>query len=964
MQPIAFSGVRFPVLALGTVAVALSLALVPRGWELAQLSMEAGDPWRAAAILEAKVTAGDRSPATIAALARARAGTGDATGAAQLLEALVAERPRDPAALRALAEVQRTARRTDGLIRTLERLQEIAPTVPRERELARLYGAAGRSADQLALLRNLVARATAEPNDYLVLAKLEASMGRPLAGVGVLQVLGTRRPQAVDASLVGLELRLMLAGGEAEQALQRADQWLQGRRDLAESGPLLAGSLTTGGRPDLAVTLLERYTGADTDLRLIAALSQAESDAGHPAAGLQRLERLDPTGDAGSKQAALLRLRLALVIGDIDRTMAAAERLGWAVVPDDLLQSVAAAALMAGQAETLQRLAALGEERLAFTPILVARLRLAVGDADGARRWSDRAMATLTGQPELALQVVELELQLERRDRAAALLLGPVLTDPALPPATLPTVARLLIRSGQAGAGVPALAALRRSQPSAAVDEAWALAAAAAGHGDAVAAWLAAPGHAAPAINLLQDLLHLALDAGARGLALTTAERLVTARGSAEESLLLARLLFEAKQPRRALERLRALPPGTAVPEDLHTAVLVGAWRQGAPVAEEMRGLARRRLAAAATPAERDAAIALLLELRAHAEVLPVLRTLAVEAPGRWLWTYSSTAAAAGRPGDAAALMAELALRPGLPAELRRQLAFRLLEAGDKRAAERALRGLAATALPESPDVRQLLFLWGPRPGAEQLAWIEARTLAASGAEQGAWMRILTDRGAPARAIAVYRAGAKHEVPETTIEAYLAALEVQDDRDAIAVGVREELSRAQSTGLWRRLARMAARVGDAALERQAIERLVAAGEGGADAQRRLGVLAHLRREHDTAERLLLSFVATTGGDDESWMILGDIATRRRDHAMARQRYAESLQRLEASRETFRSRVVRAHLLHRLGREAEAARLYEALLAQSPRDQSVRADYVAMLMEQGSLRHAHDVLAGR
>ncbi|MCB4825445.1 tetratricopeptide repeat protein [Roseicella aerolata] len=166
-QPIALSGTRLPVLALGAVAVALSLALVPRGWELAQLSMEAGDPWRAVAILEAKVTAGDRSPATIAALARARAGIGDAAGAAQLLEALVAERPRDAAALGALAEVQRNAGRTGGLIRTLERLQEMAPTVPRQRELARLYAAAGRSADQLALLRDLVAHATAEPNDYL-----------------------------------------------------------------------------------------------------------------------------------------------------------------------------------------------------------------------------------------------------------------------------------------------------------------------------------------------------------------------------------------------------------------------------------------------------------------------------------------------------------------------------------------------------------------------------------------------------------------------------------------------------------------------------------------------------------------------------------------------------------------------------------------------------------------------------
>src|SRR3712207_4030530 len=122
----AILGPRLPAVALGLAAVVLSLALVPRGRELALLRMEAGDTRSAAAILEEKFAAGDHSPATIAALARARAGLGDMSGAVQLLEALIARRPRDVAALGALEQLQRASGRTEGLIRTLETLQGTA----------------------------------------------------------------------------------------------------------------------------------------------------------------------------------------------------------------------------------------------------------------------------------------------------------------------------------------------------------------------------------------------------------------------------------------------------------------------------------------------------------------------------------------------------------------------------------------------------------------------------------------------------------------------------------------------------------------------------------------------------------------------------------------------------------------------------------------------------------------------
>src|SRR4051812_39861290 len=94
---------QLPLLVLIASAIGLTVALVPHGRELALLRMQAGDAQGAVTALEALVAAGDRSPATLAALARALSRAGNVAAAAQLLERLVAERPGDRATLEALA---------------------------------------------------------------------------------------------------------------------------------------------------------------------------------------------------------------------------------------------------------------------------------------------------------------------------------------------------------------------------------------------------------------------------------------------------------------------------------------------------------------------------------------------------------------------------------------------------------------------------------------------------------------------------------------------------------------------------------------------------------------------------------------------------------------------------------------------------------------------------------------------
>lgn len=950
-----------PVLALGIGGVALSMVLMPRGRELALLQLSAGKTVQALSMLEARMRAGDRTLATIGALARARIDSGDMVGAARLYEDLVAERPRNAAALRALEEIQRSIGHTEGLVRTLERLQDLSPTLSRAREIASLHASHGNAAGQRQALRLLVTRFAGTREDYLALARLEAAGGNPRAGAAVLRRLELDHPEDIEASIVALEMSMLLAARQSDQALLRARGWVGAQAEPERSVTVLAGAFGAGGRPDLAVSLLQPFARPGADPDVFTVLAQALHDIGNPAAGLELLERLD----TDFRPAALMRLRLALDVEEVDRSVTAAYRAGTSAVPRDLLARLADKALWANRIDVLKQLLTTEGDRIFESdPVLAARIFLALDDTPTARRWSDVGLRAEGISPVRLVQLAAVEARLGRSDRVHEVL-SRVVRDPALHPSLFREIAGIYARAGQAERGLAAMEALRRERPLPEADLAWAIAASAAGRADDVVAWLRARGPTDLPADALQDLAYLAADAKAHGLAIEAAERLLALRQDSGDAALVIRLLVDAGRPRQALERLRGLPPGTVLPTGLREAILLSAWREGAPVGDELRETWTRRLREAPDLASRSTAVTILRELKAYDDLLPVLRQLAENDPEAWMWTFTEVASAADRLGEVNALWARLGSRADLPAAQRRSIAFRLLDNGNRAAAERIFRTLASAAPAASADVRQLLFLWGLRPTAEQLDWIEARARRTAGTELAAWMGILVNHGAPARAAAVYRAASRDAEPDVVHQAYITVLSGLDNRPAMAAAVRDGLARTSTPEGAERLVQLSARVGDADLERRALERLVALGGGGSAAQRRLGMLAYARKDMEGATRHLMAFTRAGGGDYETRMLLGDIAIRQRSASEAATHYGEALRLLQASGDrSFRARTVAANLLHRVGRNGESERLYAELVAERPADSHLRADYVAMLMAQGALTRAREVLGNR
>jgi tetratricopeptide (TPR) repeat protein len=543
-------------------AVSLSLFFVPRGAELGRLNLELGLTHKALAILEEKYAAGDSSAATIGALAQARAQVGDVPGAVALLEQLLGEHPRDPELLQTLAGYYRQLGRLEASLRMVERLGTIRPTPASLQELAQLYGELNRPIEQRRVLRQLVARPRPDTANFLELAKLEKTTGNPTAGIEVLRRLETLRPATVDASVVALDVSLRIAASQVAGAFDRAERWLAKARNPARDVLPLASVFSVQGYPELALRILAPLADRSREPALVLAAGQAEIDSGRREPALRRLEAFAAGGkDKANGDVAQLRLRLASSMGLHGRAADAAQAMGVPAVPMDLLAVTATAALRAARPAVAEAIRArLRDERRTLPPIVIAETSLALRERDAATEWAGFAARDAKGNPDVAMKLARLELNLLRRNLALAALRSglpftfqggqrPALTgQPHVPANLLGPIARLYADLGVPAEGHSVLEVLKDMQPSFEADQAWVLSAAAARRQEGAIEWLKTNEDRRLDPDFLKDLVFTSIKSGSQGLALAASSRLVQDRGTDSDRMLLAevKVLFGA----------------------------------------------------------------------------------------------------------------------------------------------------------------------------------------------------------------------------------------------------------------------------------------------------------------------------------------------------------------------------------------------------------------------------------
>jgi len=359
----------------------------------------------------------------------------------------------------------------------------------------------------------------------------------------------------------------------------------------------------------------------------------------------------------------------------------------------------------------------------------------------------------------------------------------------------------------------------------------------------------------------------------------------------------------------------------------------------------------------------KEAHLYALMEHGGDAAALPYLREFARIPGGSWVFAYEAALRRLARHGELLAFWRGRAARTDLSSLERRSVADNLLQAGQKELAEQVLLGLANDAPPDSRDVSQLLYLWGPRPASWDLDWLQARAQASAGAARAAWMNHLTNAGAARRAMAVVgERWALSRWESAVLDAYLDALRAVQDGAALSAVVDPQIDLESDPRRLRRFGRLSVEFGQDATAYKAYTKLLSVAPDDPEALKRLGILAYFEADYSLTRHYLSRYLRLREGDYETHYYYGE-ALRRTDQAAAAVHYERALRQIEyASEMSLVMRVMRALVLHRTGRTEESLAAFETLLAERPDDKTLRADYIALLLDQRRPGAAHRILS--
>jgi hypothetical protein len=306
--------------------------------------------------------------------------------------------------------------------------------------------------------------------------------------------------------------------------------------------------------------------------------------------------------------------------------------------------------------------------------------------------------------------------------------------------------------------------------------------------------------------------------------------------------------------------------------------------------------------------------------------------------------------------GDRDRLRTELLAHAAAPGAQPEKDAERLLAAGFRDDALAVLRQATTGQPPAAPGAQRLLYLMGPRPGADELAWLKRQSLQGSATQQRSWLARYAERDRPGEALTFL---SRHPLANQT--------DVMLKRLALArMAGNEAAGRAVLTGLLDGRALEAAQV--AALSAAAPARIEPA-QAAAIAQRRIasGVAA-------PRDQLDLAWTSWNAGDAKGaakWLgehletaptdlpalrLMADVQARIGGDRAARPWLERALVQTPADSK------VRAEILEKLGRRADALAIVERLRAETPRDRSLAAQHARLLIAQGQAGRARTVLA--
>jgi tetratricopeptide (TPR) repeat protein len=221
-------------------------------------------------------------------------------------------------------------------------------------------------------------------------------------------------------------------------------------------------------------------------------------------------------------------------------------------------------------------------------------------------------------------------------------------------------------------------------------------------------------------------------------------------------------------------------------------------------------------------------------------------------------------------------------------------------------------------------------------------------------------MQHLINAGAASQAARLATADAIGD--KSVTDAYIEALIAMSDRKNLGPVIRQAAENEDDPVRLRRLGRIALESEQTDAARSAFQKLLSLRPDDREALKRNGALALWEGNFSDARRLLGRLAKLGDADYEAHFYLGEVLHHDHDSG-ARAQYDRALELLPQDT-AVEVRIVRAELLQRLGRTAEALTAFESVLQERPGDNNTRAEYATTLLQAGRYDDAKRIVAAK
>lgn len=943
--------------------------------------------------VEAEYSKGNHSFPIVAGLADKRVNTGDKEGAVKLLEEYVAANGNDANGHKKLAELYQLTGNKQGYQQELEALVAAAPTEANLRLLSDLYNADKEYAKQAAVLQKIIdVTKGANPQSYVDLATIQVVIGDEDAALKTVQDLKAKFPAFASYPLTRIMVSVLANKAKPDDAFAAAKQWMDTpgapvpapppaapqaaqpsvnpestttskAKDLAD----LCNILHYAGYADKAVALVDLYPELlQTDPELVLAYVNANITAGRADHAYTVLKTID---DAGAMTAALYvpYLDLTLKREDTPSAEAIATKIDVATFNEELALKMLDVARANDAPSTMKILTTrfAAPAMLQDKPVLNAVIAILTNDKTQDDKIAAALKVDLTSTQRLSLADACVRAQKTPCFEAIVKLYPPL---EQMLPTQVAEYAQLFIIGNRAEELVDPVGKLTQVEhPQAQVQLAHRRLAAAAGRYDVLKTWLAQNANTVP-ISQLQELFYLANDHKHHDIASDVAERLYARDPSPMNRDIKIAAYMGAGEYAKAVPLLREQVQQTGGANDgQYLAALAKLAHKDAAARKELTDYAQAALQSKHGDNRQQLNYAYILVGNGRKDVaLPYAKQYASERGGEWKKMYAQLTKTGGAGEKLTrAQMLAMAKAPSASAATKRQIAFNLLKEGYREDATGIFQELASSKGPDSQEVQDLLYIWGGKLNAAQLAWVEKRAATASPYDKDRWAALINNVADDHGVLAYVGAAPDALYNKALRQRYFRVLAATGNRSNYDAAMREWVAGTTDIPALIDYATIAENTGYTKAATNGYERVLQLDPANDKALNRLAVLDFSKGRFRAADQKLTQYLNeqktepdAASDPAQAHFYKAQLLRREGKTKEARTEFEQVVAATAQSGVTAPDALSRLYTsMFHLGQVADAKTGFEQLLEQHPDDKGVLADYMSVLIEYNYLDDA-------